>query len=93
MYKHWIGLSRKIHNKMVNPSMIFILQKLLISLNRTERIVAVIHTIGSGVQLFSVKLYRQLFKYSDLGALETRARTETQYHYGRDNCSASSLFI
>lgn len=32
-----------------------------------------IHTIGSGVQLFSVKLYRQLFKYSDLGTLETQA--------------------
>lgn len=93
MYKHWIGLSRKIHNKMVNPSMIFILQKLLISLYRTERIVAVIHTIGSGVKLFSVKLYQQLFKYSDLSALETQARTETQYHYCPDNSSASSLFI
>lgn len=78
---------------MVNPSMIFILQKLLISLNRTERIVAVIHTIGSGVQLFSVKLYQQLFKYSDLSALETQARTETQYHHCPDNSCASSLFI
>jgi len=93
MYKHWIGLSRKIHNKMVNPSMIFILQKLLISLNRTERIVAVIHTIGSGVHLFSVKLYQQLFKYSDLSALETQARKETQYHHCPDNSCASSLFI
>lgn len=78
---------------MVNPSMIFILQKLLISIYRTERIVAVIHTIGSGVQLFSVKLYQQLFKNSDLSAFQTQTRTETQYHYCSDNCSASSLFI
>lgn len=64
---------------MVNPSTIFILQKLLRFLYMTEGLVTTIHSICNAVQTFIVKLCQQFFKYSDLSALKTEARRETQF--------------